>query len=228
MSIKALYHYCMNYNSEHKALLKLMAQYNGAVLDIGCGYGRNLKALIDQGFNVLGVEKNIHIVDYNKKVGLPCVSVDEFKAITQKFDVILMSHIIEHFQPADLLDFLNFYLDRLKLGGVIIIATPLSSPYFYDDFDHVKPYHPDGILMVFGEEAQVQYVSHHKLSLQSLWFRKSPYRISHVKAKYLKTRWTKIVQIIDFIFFLLYWVGLRRRDGWIGVFQKNQDGIKKQ
>jgi predicted SAM-dependent methyltransferase len=60
-----------------------------------------------------------------------------------------MSHVIEHFSPKDLIPFLDDYLDRLKVGGRLVIAIPLLTPYFYDDFDHVKPYHPMGILMVF-------------------------------------------------------------------------------
>ena len=50
------------------------------------------------------------------------------------------------------------YLDRLKVGGHLVIATPLMSNNFYDDFDHVRPYQSLGILMVFGGgAAQVQY-----------------------------------------------------------------------
>jgi len=61
-----------------------------------------------------------------------------------------MSHIIEHFAPHDLLPFIDSYLHRLQPGGRLIICTPLLTKNFYNDFDHVKPYQPVGIGMVFG------------------------------------------------------------------------------
>ena len=55
-----------------------------------------------------------------------------------------MSHVIEHFAPSDLLVFMDGYIDLLRPGGHLIIATPLMSPYFYDDFDHIKPLSTSG------------------------------------------------------------------------------------
>ena len=63
-----------------------------------------------------------------------------------QYDVLVMSHIIEHFQYQDLIKFIESYLGCLKTGGLLLIATPVMNPSFYDDFDHVKPYTHIGIL----------------------------------------------------------------------------------
>jgi hypothetical protein len=137
-----------------------------------------------------------------------------------------MSHVIEHFGPAELLSFMDGYLDRLKPGGWLVIATPLMSDYFYDDFDHIRPYQPAGIQMVFGEGApQVQYYSRNKLALRELWFRRSPKRISYARARYLPapSRWALLaLDLVAAAAFLLSARLFGTINGWIGVFEKTR------
>ena len=177
--------------NEQNKLLQIIESLNLSkgqmILDVGAGYGRNVKLLRDKtDADILGIEVNKEIVKCNKASGLNCISLDEFEAVEGQFDVILMSHIIEHFSPKDLLYFLDNYLDCLKVGGVLIILTPLHSCYFYDDFDHIRPYQPAGIQMVFGKKTpQVQYYSRNKLELLDIWFRKAPFRLKYFSGLYL-------------------------------------------
>jgi len=83
------------------------------ILDVGCGYGSKLKQLTELGYtNVKGVEINHAIVDAVKREGFAVVSADEFVLDEQKeaYDLLLMSHIIEHFQYKDLIKFIENYL----------------------------------------------------------------------------------------------------------------------
>lgn len=58
------------------------------------------------------------------------------------FDVIHCSHVIEHLQPQEFYDTVK-EMDRcLKVGGKLIISTPLYWDGFYDDLSHIKPYNP--------------------------------------------------------------------------------------
>ena len=58
------------------------------------------------------------------------------------FDLIHMSHVIEHLQPQEVYDSLK-EMDRCcKPGGAIVISAPLLWDGFYDDLSHVKPYPP--------------------------------------------------------------------------------------
>jgi len=135
-----------------------------------------------------------------------------------------MSHVIEHLSSSELLHFMDAYLDRLKPLGYLVLATPLLSSNFYDDFDHVRPFSPTGLLMVFGDQtAQVQYYARNRLALKDLWFRKGPWRPSHVRARYIRSPMTRPVQIVEFLAAGVFhlsagWLG--RTDGWIGLFQK--------
>jgi len=226
--LKKLYLSVVNSDGESEKLLKLMKKYaqrGSRILDVGCGYGRNLDLLLNAGYgNATGVEINAEIVERNKSCGRACVTVDEFNRTADKFDIILMSHVVEHFAPADLKNFIDGYLDRLVPRGYLVVATPLMSDYFYDDFDHIKPYHPSGILMVFGGGgAQVQYYSRNKLKLVDLWFRKSHYHMSFFRSNYVMTPATRLIQFATFISafaFLLSNRLLGKKDGWVGMFQK--------
>jgi SAM-dependent methyltransferase len=200
------------------------AKPGARILDIGCGYGRLLRPLKNLGYEVTGIEQNEKIAENNRQNGFDCVLPVESQKITEPFELLIFSHVIEHFSPSDLLEFLNHYLSKLKQGGHVIIATPLYSNYFYDDFDHVKPYHPLGLQMVFGgENAQVQYYSPHRLTLKELWFRKSPYWTIFHRAKYFKSFKTRFLQMIDVSMMFLFRITgglIGRKDGWIGVFEK--------
>lgn len=215
-------------DGESAKMLAMMRQHCGAdarILDVGCGYGRNLRALRDAGFfRVTGVEKNPQIVESVLKDGYACFGLDEFAKSSESYDVILMSHVVEHFSPDALLAFIDSYLDRLVPGGKLVIATPLLGDCFYDDFDHIKPYLPTGILNVFGQSAaQVQFYSRNRLELCDLWFRRGFHKFVNYRAAYLKTPMTLPLRMFNllsaFVFRLSFgWIG--KVDGWVGVFKK--------
>lgn len=228
-SLKSAFRSVTKRDDESKALLRLVRSSvtdlaGLRVLDVGCGTGRYLRLFAAEGCAVTGVDANPAIVEGNRKAGHLCVAPDDLAHLPAAFDLIIMSHVIEHFAPLDLLNFMDGYLDRLRTGGHLVIATPLMSPYFYDDFDHVKPYQPIGIDMVFGPHAaQVQYASRNKIQLTDIWFRRSPCRISFHRARYASTPLTRAVQAVDFglgLLFIISFGMIGRADGWVGVFEK--------
>lgn len=194
------------------------------VLDVGCGTGRYLRKLGESGFDMTGVDVSSDLVEANRKAGLHCLTAEEFARTQDTYDIVLVSHVIEHFSPQDLIPFLDNYLDRLRVGGNLIIATPLLTPYFYDDFDHVRPYHPMGILMVFGKgQAQVQYYSRNKLEMEDIWIRRSPLRPPHTRGRYLqsiKARPRQMLELMSAILFRASGGVIGESDGWVGLFKK--------
>jgi len=194
------------------------------VLEIGCGYGCYLRPLGERGIDALGIDVNPEIVRKNRNAGLKSMLPEEFQASRQRARVMLMSHVIEHFPPRELVQFLDRWLDQLEDGGELVVATPLMSPHFYDDFDHVKPYHPEGLKMVFGGGgAQVQYWSHHRLELVDLVFRRSPWRATLSRAIYRggpKAWPLYLANVLALAAFRLTFGLLGRKTGWIGRFRK--------
>ena len=219
----------ISFDSEYQKMISLIKKHtrpSASLLDVGCGFGRYLKPLKEAGFEVCGVDANEHVVEALKQDGFTCYLPNDFEKNEHQYDVIVMSHIIEHFTPKDLLSFMDTYLSRLKPGGYLFISTPLYSNYFYDDFDHIKPYHPGGLQMVFSEPmAQVQYQSVNKIKLLDLWFRKSPIMPRLVRGAYLKTLSSRFQQLAIVVGFLIYHLSFKlisKKDGWIGVYQKVQ------
>jgi 2-polyprenyl-3-methyl-5-hydroxy-6-metoxy-1,4-benzoquinol methylase len=200
------------------------AQESMKVLDVGCGYGRNLRMLREMGCDVKGVDVNQHCIDELRAAGYDCVRPEELGPTVPHYDAVLMAHVIEHFAPADLLAMLDSYLDRLKPGGRLVVLTPLMSPYFYDDFDHVKPYHVTGLLMAFGTTAaQIQYRSRNMILLEDFWIRRTHYKRAQSRAVLLRTPARHVTTAVELAFVLAFRLSgyrLGRKDAWMGVFRK--------
>jgi SAM-dependent methyltransferase len=229
-ALKRIYRAVVTFDSEVRTIVAMVRRGCAAakracrVLDVGCGYGRNLRVLQASGFSAVGVDANPEIVAANRKDGLECLTAQELAESERRFDVILMSHVIEHLAPHELVPFMDGYLDRLDTGGRLVIATPLLTAYFYDDFDHVKPYHPMGILMVFGaDRAQVQYYARNRLALEDVWIRRSPIRLGHARSRYMlswQTRARQAAELISALAFRGSFGIIGQSDGWVGLFQK--------
>lgn len=195
------------------------------VLDIGCGYGRTLDALRSTGIDAFGVDVNSEIVASNNRQGFKCFTPDKFVEQSVMADVLIMSHVIEHFAPGDLMAFMERYLDYLRPGGCLLVVTPLLTDRFFDDFDHVKPYQPVGFAMVFGGDvAQVQYYGRHRLKLVDLRFRRSPFAIAFARGLYVRSwtsRWVQLANLFGAIVFRLTGGLIGRTTGWIGLYRKS-------
>jgi len=194
------------------------------ILDVGCGYGEKLIHIYNKNYNVLGVEKNDFILNEMKNQGYNVISVEEFESIKDKeYDLIIMSHIIEHFDYTSLKEFMEYYLQFLKNGGDLMIFTPTLSKDFYVDFDHVKPYHPQGIKVLFdGSNFQLQFYSKYRLKLVEFQYRKSPFFITFTRKQLLgqKDRLTALINLLSIIIYKLSFKTISRKTGWAGVYRK--------
>lgn len=209
------------YFEEDKKLLSLIKKEGASILDVGCGQGRYLMPLASSGHNIVGVDINIDQVTKLRDMGYKVFTLSEFDKLNIAFDYIIMSHIIEHIAPDELIQFLDKYIDKLKYGGELIIATPFLYNEFYDDYDHIKPYTPKALSILYSDYEQQQIKPKHRLVLKYVWLRRWPIILFSYPGELLLIRVGK--KVLNKVFFVLYKISFRivsRTTGWIGVFEK--------
>ncbi len=118
------------------------------ILDLGCGYGSFLYFLQSHRYeNVTGVDISTEelavCATFFKSSKLHQKDIFEFIHDTKdKFDVVYLSHVLEHIKKDQLFDFLEGVKNILTDDGFFIIVAPNSAAYFnaaanrYGDLTH--------------------------------------------------------------------------------------------
>jgi len=126
------------------------------VLEVGCGYGGILNYFKSQGSIVKGFDLDDNALKYGQSMGLDIQAgeIDQFLNTKKKFDVIILSHVLEHVsRPKEFID----KLVRLhKPNGFLFVLVPgienqkvISSNYA------IQPGH----LLYFSEDTLDQVLS---------------------------------------------------------------------
>jgi 2-polyprenyl-3-methyl-5-hydroxy-6-metoxy-1,4-benzoquinol methylase len=111
-------------------ILRIVEKHLGSLkgkmlLDIGCGTGEYLKAASDFSMDVTGIDVDESLAanirkKYGYKVRTGLFGPGAFPRAS--FDVIVLSHVIEHLQePSKLLECIRH---ALKSGGLFVMCTP--------------------------------------------------------------------------------------------------------
>ncbi|MHA7059253.1 class I SAM-dependent methyltransferase [Aquimarina sp. M1] len=104
-----------------------------AILDIGCGGGALLKKLQKYGFKKLnGIDPYLDQDIISESISIKKVSIDQLLEDRKKYDVVIMSHVLEH------LDDPNQHLQKVKSlladHGKLIIRVPISSSAAFEKY----------------------------------------------------------------------------------------------
>jgi len=122
----------------------------GPILDIGCGHGLFIERSPDR---IIGLDLNPNSIAICKRKGLNVIQGTCFCLPFEDSSIggVYCSHLIEHLNLQDALRLVK-EIDRvLRVGGRLVVKTPLPNPHFYDDPTHVKPYPPPAVIHLFGK-----------------------------------------------------------------------------
>lgn len=117
------------------------------ILDIGCGFGQILNALKEKNLhNLEGIELLPEAADYCKtKLQLNVQCTGDIKGFADsnknRYDIIIMSHVLEHLSKEDIIDTLIAIRSMLKTNGKFILMVPngqapINSYWMWEDFTH--------------------------------------------------------------------------------------------
>jgi 2-polyprenyl-3-methyl-5-hydroxy-6-metoxy-1,4-benzoquinol methylase len=99
------------------------------LLDVGCGNGDFLVNAKEVGWIALGIEPDVEAAKTAKKRDCDVIigDIDCLERCSNKYDVITISHVIEHVHEPR--NFLKSVKRLLKEGGLVYIDTPNISSY---------------------------------------------------------------------------------------------------
>ena len=126
---------------------------SGRLLDIGCGNGEFLRFAKEYGWTVVGVDFDQHAVSEAASDGLD-VRMGSIEDIdhTEQFDLISISHVIEHvYNPAE---FIHSCYSLLKPGGTLWLETPNIESMGYSLYQsNWRGFEPPRHLILFNRDA---------------------------------------------------------------------------
>ena len=205
-----------------KILKKLSLSSNSQVLDIGCMYGFFLDFLKKKyGCKTLGLETENFYIKKNKNK----IIIDDFFKFVKKiqfqkkFDLIIMSHSLEHFEHP--LKVINSLKRLLKKDGNILIIVPNYYSYLSKFFKSYWGWlQPSAHYFHFSKKSlnKIFKVSNFKISLilenggDSLFYLLTIFNISKIFVKSKKIYKPKnvqylIIKLFSKVFKYLYYFG---------------------
>lgn len=105
----------------------------GRTLDLGCGIGRNLEALGEEG---VGVDHNADAVAIARRRGFVALTPEELRSsplgAPGGFDALLVAHVLEHMRGEEAEALMREYLALVKAGGRVVVITPQEAGYRSD------------------------------------------------------------------------------------------------
>jgi len=119
---------------------------NARILDVGCGFGQMLIRLKEEGYkNISGIDIGSESVNHCREQGLQVEKIETISEFATgnpgKFDLILMSHVLEHIPAREVIPTLTSLKSMLATGGSLIVMVPNAQSatgvyWMYEDFTH--------------------------------------------------------------------------------------------
>ena len=122
------------------------------ILDVGCGRGDFAFLAADR---VISIDLNMVSLTIAKGRGLKNLARANLLQLPfgdESFGNVHCADVIEHFDANSVVLVLKELYRVLKIGGLLVLASPMPSSEFWGDASHVRPYPPESLLSLFVEE----------------------------------------------------------------------------
>ena len=143
----------------------------GRLLEVGCGNGKRLARLQALGWDVIGQEVDPVASEYARKIRGMRVHTGplETMEVSEKYDAVIMSHVIEHVHdPISLLAACSNRI--LKKNGLLILLTPNVASYGHRKFGATwRGLEPPRHLHLFTCKTLIQISQKAGFNLQRCW-----------------------------------------------------------
>ena len=132
------------------------------VLDIGCGRGEFLELMREANIAAKGIDSSAECIAQCRTKGLEAEQADLFEYLTSQLPAslagIFAAQVLEHLEPAAVVEFIKLARSRLRKGGTLAVETPnpeclaIFATHFYIDPTHTRPI-PPSLMAFYFEEA---------------------------------------------------------------------------
>ena len=115
----------------------------GKVLDLGSGKGELREKMLDKE-RYFGVDINPEFTSEPKQIK----QADITKVLpyeNETFSLVWCSHLLEHLLPVDQAKLMKEIYRVLVPGGKLIVFTPAYNPFFFDEWQHIRPHTGDSL-----------------------------------------------------------------------------------
>lgn len=132
-----------------KAIMRLVPEDHLSVLDIGCGSGRILRGLRkDRKAKVFGMDISQVAINSLKRHGIPGLAVDaeDFSDKT-KYDVIILSHTLEHISD----DIQLIKKVAANTRKYLIVAVPNDTMGPEEEPEHMRVYTKESLTTLLSK-----------------------------------------------------------------------------
>ncbi len=122
---------------------------DAAILDLGCGYGKFLYFLQNEGYTeTRGIDLNPQQLEVARSLGVrnvECCEAMKFLGNSAgQFDFISAIDVLEHVRKDHVLEFLDLVHAALRPGGRFLCQVPnlaaFYKPVYFMDFSHETPF----------------------------------------------------------------------------------------
>lgn len=220
------YHY---QHLEYKKIISIFEKKdrNATILDYGSGCGRYSLSLYDLGFNVIASDINHNNLQKIAEYGVEILTPKEVELKSDKYDYILLSHLVEHLTPNELYLLITTLINKLKDSGEIFIVSPLPGDRFWHDCTHIRPYLPQSVRHGFGSQNDSLSLDQiNILEMKDIYFFSDPYKTRLLKSYYFPKGVTgKIILLYNKLLDLLWFYSngiIGRRSSWLGIYRKKE------